>query len=979
MKSFKTMFWLASASTLLLPAIAGAGEAAAELELEEVVVTGSRVITNGDASPTPVTVVSYESLQTVKPGPIADGLNLMPVFAGSRGQGANANPSIAGGIGGGNNQGSQLNMRNMGINRNLVLFDGMRIPPTTFAGVVDTDVVPQNLIQRVDVVTGGVSAVYGSEAVTGVVNFITDRNFDGVKAHAQYGISDRSDGETYNASLAVGTDLFAGRGHFIGSYEYRNDEGVDRKSSRPWEVHASAGGNGQTPATAYYLITDAVNSATSFNGRIGNGPLQNYSFATNGAAATPMVLGTAVGNGTTFNANGTVNNPGIRIGGDGVYGDVNLKSALKSHQIFGRVDFDFTDDVHGYVMTSANLKTNEAWDAFVTLNPAETIISSSNAFLPAATRTALGTTTTFQLAKQFLDYGARYNPEPESKQLFFAAALQGKLGDYNWDAAVWRGDNKLETVSRNNINQEKLAAALDAVAGPNNTVVCASANLRPDCVPLNPFGPTAYQQNAAMDYILDETHWTARTVMNAANAAISGAPISTWAGPLNMAVSGEWRKIAYNSTSDHPPDLFANCNGINNRVGFAGLAPNCTATTAMYRVTLPNRSEVTQTVKEAAYEFDAPLLVDKPLVESLNFNGAVRYTSYDTSGDYTSWKLGIDWHMNDQLRFRATRSRDIRAPNLFDIASAVFNVNQNIGQEPLNPAAGNVQQQIPGPNVPNPDLVAEIGLTTTAGVVWKPDFAPGLSIALDWYYIEVRDAINTVQGFQQTIRQACADAIRAGGNGSNFFCMTQSRDPSLVPGAGVYAVNGPLPTAFYTKQFNLGSILTKGADLEVNYQTRLADRPVRARLLTSYQPHLIYQILPGTAPVDAAGFISGPVAASLPTPKIRHTVFLGMDPIDRLSVDVLWRWRSSLGMSSASNVYWNYRVPSHHQTNLNLAYKLDGLAGTNKAEVFLNVSNVFDQAPELMPGTGAPGGFNGWAQSDDWIGRYYTLGARLSF
>ncbi len=364
----------------------------AEESLEEVVVTGSRVITNGDNSPTPVTVVSYEGLQTVKPGPIADGLNLLPVFAGSRGQGANANPSIAGGIGGGNNQGSQLNMRNLGINRNLVLFDGMRIPPTTFAGVVDVDVIPQNLIQRVDVVTGGVSAVYGSDAVTGVINFVTNRSFDGVKAHASFGSSDRSDGGTLNTGIAVGTDLFDGRGHFIGSYEYRNDTGVDKKSSRPWEVGASAGGAG-TAASPYYLITGARNSGTSFNGRIANGSLVNYSFATNGAPASYMALGTAVGNGTTFFTTGAqagqLNNPGIRIGGDGVYGDVNLKSALQSHQIYGRMDFDFTDNVHGNVVASANLKSNEAWDAFVTLNPGQTVISVNNAFLPAATRTAL--------------------------------------------------------------------------------------------------------------------------------------------------------------------------------------------------------------------------------------------------------------------------------------------------------------------------------------------------------------------------------------------------------------------------------------------------------------------------------------------------------------------------------------------------------------------------------------------------------------
>jgi outer membrane receptor protein involved in Fe transport len=934
-------------------------QSAADEELSEVVVTGSRVITNGNNSPTPVTVVSYADLQTVKPGPIADGLNQLPIFAGSRGQGANANPSIAGGIGGGNNQGSQLNLRNLGINRNLVLFDGLRIPPTTFAGVVDVDVIPQNLIQRVEVVTGGVSAVYGSDAVTGVVNFITNRKFDGVKVHATFGSSSRSDGGTPNVGIAVGKDLFSGRGHFIGSYEYRNDKGVDRKSSRPWNEDQSAGGLG-TAASPYFLVTGARDPRSTFGGRINNGTLSGFSFTANGAAATPQVLGTATGNNS------------VRIGGDGIFADVNLKSALESHQLYGRLDFNFTDDVHGNLVASANLKSNEAWDAFVTLNPGTTVLHRDNPFLPAANRAALVTAnqTTFQLAKVFYDYGARYNPEPKSEQLFFAAGLDGKLGDYNWDVALWRGDNTLKTRSRNNINQEKLAAALDAVAGPNSTVVCASANIRPDCVPLNAFGPSAHS-TAALDYILDDTDWKAKTIMSAANAAISGAPFNTWTGPLNMALSGEWRKIDYNSTSNHPPDLNANC---------TGLTRNCTASgpgaTSLYRVTLPNLSKVSQTVKELAFEFDAPLLTDVALVQSLNLNGAVRATSYNTSGDYSSWKTGLDWHVNDQLRFRATRSRDIRAPNLFDIASAVTNVPQGIGTDPLTGVTST--NQIPGPNVPNPALVAEIGLTTTAGIVWRPNAVPGLSMALDWYTIEIEDAINTVQGFQAGIQAACANAIRAGGNGSNFYCMTQSRSPDLTPGGGVYAVNGPLPTAFYTKQYNLGSITTKGMDLEVNYQTRLFDRAFRARLLTSYQPHLIYTILPGSDPVEAAGFISGPVAASLPTPIWRASMFLGFDPIERLSVDVLYRLRSSLDMSSNPAVIWNYNVPSHATTNLNLSYKLGDTSRSSPTEVFLNVSNLFDKGPPLMPGTATPGGFNGWPASDDWIGRYFTVGFRYS-
>ena len=958
MKHSMTALLFGCGSVACFPAGAADAAAPAAEELGEVVVTGSRVITNGDNSPTPVTVVSFDDLQTVKPGPIADGLNQLPIFAGSRGQGANSNPSINGGIGGGNGVANQLNMRNLGTTRNLVLFDGLRIPATTFAGIVDMDLIPQNLIQRVDMVTGGVSAVYGSDAVTGVINFVTDRNFDGVKTNASFGRSGRGDGNTFNVSIAGGSALFGGRGRVIGSYEYRKDDGVGRKSSRPWNMDQSAGGLG-TAASPFVLVTGARNPTSTFGGRINNGALSGYSFTADGAAATPQVLGTATGN----------NN--VRIGGDGVFGDVMLKGGLTSHQVFGRMDYDFSDRLHGNVVAAANVKTNEIWDAFMTLNPGTTVLSRDNPFLPAATRNAMPTNQpTFQLAKQFYDYDRRYHVNPDSRQMFFAAALDGRLGEYKWDVAAWRGDSKLTTNVHNNINQEKLAAALDAVTASNGTVVCASANIRPDCVPLNPFGPTAYSQ-AAIDYVLDDNVFVAETVMNAANAALTGAPFNTWAGAVNMALSGEWRKVSYDSTSDHPPDLFANC---------AGLTRNCTASgpaqTLLYRNTLPNRSTVTQTVKEAAFEFDAPLLKGATAAQQLNFNGAVRRTSYDTSGSYTSWKTGLDWHVNDQLRFRATRSRDIRAPNLFDIASSVTNVPQTIGTDELT--GGNSPNQVPGPNVANPDLRAEIGLTTTAGIVWKPAAVSGLSIALDWYYIRIDDAINTVQGFQAGVRAACADAIRAGGNGSNFYCSLQSRSPTLERGAGVYSVTGPLPTAFYTTQYNLGYITTKGADLEVNYQRNILDRAFRVRLLASYQPSLLFSILPGTPTVEAAGFVSGPVAASLPTPVWRTSVFLGYQPAQRLAVDVLYRWRSSLGMSSNPAVIWNYKVPSHDTTNLNLAYKVGNPVAPGRSEVFLNISNLFDQGPPLLPGTGTPGGFGGWPASDDWIGRYITLGFRYS-
>ncbi len=746
---------LAGVSVVTLASAAFAQAPDSANAVTEVVVTGSRVIQNGNNSPTPLTTSTFEALQTMKPGTIAEGLTLLPIFAGSRGQ--TGNPSINGGVGGGNGSANQLNLRNVGSLRNLVLFDGHRIPPTLFSGVVDMDMVPQNLIERVDMVTGGVSAVYGSDAVTGVINFITNKTFNGVKANAQYGIASRGDAVAWNGSLAVGREL-GDRAHIIASYEYRKDRGIIRKTARPWFEYHSAGGAG-TEAAPYYLITGARNSNSTFGGLIGAGSvLAGQNFAQNGVLS-PLVAGTAVGNGT------------IRIGGDGVYGDQSLKMPLESHQLFGRVDYDFTEHVRGNLVASGNFKTNTLLDSFPSLNA--TTISRDNAFLPAVYRNQLvaANQQTFTIAKNFQDYTSRYGGEPKTNQIYVAATLEGELGDYSWEVATTHGSSNLKMGVRNNINREKLSAAIDAVVSPTGQTVCQSAAIRPDCVPLNLFGPTAYSA-AALDYVLDDTKFDALTKMDDVSGQIVGAPFSLPAGDVRMALSGEWRRTSYRSISDHPADLYADC---------TGLRFNCVSTgngrTVKYNQTLANRSRVSQSVGEVALEANVPLLKDVAFASDLSVNGAVRYTSYDTSGEYVSWKAGLDWHVNDSVRVRATRSRDIRAPNLFDLRATTFITVGGVTDAVNN----NVQlQNIPQINFSIPTLTAEIGKTTTAGIVLTPSFLPGFSLAVDYFNIEIGNAIQTIQGGNARVQAACRDTIRAGNAPTaSLACQLQSRSPTL--------------------------------------------------------------------------------------------------------------------------------------------------------------------------------------------------------
>lgn len=929
---------MAGASVLALTSVASGQEA-----VEEVLVTGSRVITNGDNSPTPVTVLPMADIVQVQPTTLADGLNLLPVFSGSRGQ--FSNPSATGGVGAGNGVANQLNLRNIGANRNLILFDGHRLPPTLISGIVDMDMVPQMLIQQVDTVTGGVSAVYGSDAITGVVNFITDRDFNGVKTHAQYGMAEEGDGEAFNGGIAFGTELFGGRGHLEGSYEYREDKGVLYRSDRDWYNQAAIEGAG-TAANPYRLYQNVRIATAPFGGLVTNGVLAGRNFAADGVL-TPFVHGAST------------NTACCEVGGDGGYFDSSLKSPLESHQLFGRFDFDFTDDLHGYAVASANLKTNQIYADYVQLT--NVTLGSQNGFLAAPYRTELQNAgqSTFRLSK-LIDNAPRLNPEAESDQYYFNTGLEGKLGDYRWGVSFTHGMTELTTTLHNNINNERLAAALDAVVDPSTgQVVCnvtlTNPNLQPGCVPLNVFGPTAASAGA-IDYILGDTQLDAETAMDDVVADIAGAPFSTWAGPVNMALSAEWRRLTYKASSDGEPTDFANC---------TGLRYNCTSgTTREWVQTFAGSPKVSQTVWETAIEFDAPLLKDKPLVQSFNLNGAARFTSFDTSGDYTTWKVGLDWHMNDAFRFRATRSRDIRAPTLNDLYAPesvvmVNNTDLLTGQSP----------SVPSINYGNTELTAELGTTTTAGIVWQPDWISQFSFALDGYHIVVDDAVTTVQGFNPTFQRACYAS-----GGTSPYCALQVRPGGFGDTSAANAA-----TAWLVTVINISEIETYGADLEMNWSSEAFGRRFQVRGLATYQPHIYYRT-PALATVDMGGVAFGTNGLTA-SPEWRLTGFVRAEVTDNLSVDLMQRWRSSMKLSGDPTQVWvNNHVASVGYTNLNVNYRFEHKT-LGDVNMFFNVQNLFDKEPPAAAFFGAntiPGLFGGWPIGDDPMGRYFTLGVRIS-
>src|SRR5882762_8433426 len=229
---------------------------------ESIIVTGSRVISDAGNSPTPVTMISTKQLRDTTPANLADGLNKLPIFQGSQTLGRPGDGSQ-------NFSSNTLNLRNFGTNRTLVLLDGHRATSSNADGTVDIDTLPQMLVSRIDIVTGGASAVYGSDAVTGVVNFVLDKKFTGLKTDINAGISTYADAMSYNLGAAAGSDLLGGRGHFEAALEYRHRDPVNQ-SARPYgpaSTYAGEAGTG-TAANPFNIIANGRRPNSSFGGLV---------------------------------------------------------------------------------------------------------------------------------------------------------------------------------------------------------------------------------------------------------------------------------------------------------------------------------------------------------------------------------------------------------------------------------------------------------------------------------------------------------------------------------------------------------------------------------------------------------------------------------------------------------------------------------------------------------------------------------------
>ncbi|MBO9581466.1 MAG: TonB-dependent receptor [Sphingobium sp.] len=895
----------------------------------DIVITGSRIQGTYN-SPTPVTTVSQADLVAAAPSTLAEGLKQLPSITPGGG------PSAGGGTANGGQ--NFINLRALGNTRTLTLVDGRRFVPSNPTNLIDTNLIPQGLVDRVDVVTGGASAAYGSDAVGGVINFILNKRFVGLKAEVQFGISQRSDNAEKKFAITYGGSFLDDRLHLVAAGEYYKSDGVpgDAREFRRTAPNQLANPQGtpklvrgtdlRTPFTTGGLVVIGQGGTTAANNQI-----KGIMFGANGVP-------TAYDYGTIASDIGLTS--GSQNGGDGfrVSTGQEIIRPLERKTLFGHLEYDATDHVQIYVEGTYGKSLAQFQSSPTT---GTLTIQRSNPYLAQAApalvtqMTTLGVTR-FLLNRLTLEDGLTIQ-DNENETIRLLGGLSGKIADnWSWDISYQYGRNDNHNPMRSNLITANMTRAVNAVTS-GGQIVCADtistdAAVRAaaaGCQPFNPFGAGAPSQ-AALDYVFGVSVFDTRVVQKAADANLSGRLIDLPAGPLSVAVGAEWREISARTIAD--PLSNAGAFRLVNQQDFFGK----------------------YNIKEVYGEFQIPVLKDSFLGPSLDLNLAGRHTVYSTSGAVNTWKAGINWQILDSLRFRGTRSRDIRAPNLSELFATGRQNNITI-DDTLR--TGRTYLSVPNRTFGNSALTPEIADTLVLGLVFKPSFIRNLNLAVDFYDIKIKDVISNVGG-----NNANVECNRS--NGTSPICAFITRDP---------ATQAVIATR--TSPLNLTEQRTKGVDMEASYRIPLDEKAGRLTIrgLASYvKENITYSPLIAV-PINDAG--NG--TASLPhwrgTMSLNYSIgqFSAFTQARYIGA-MVWDKSRVLGVDTD----FNHISP---QVYVDAQFSVKIPAFGKDQEFYLNIANLLDKKPPYDPSVGGATPLPTDPNLFDQVGRMFRVGARMRF
>jgi iron complex outermembrane receptor protein len=645
-------------------------------KMDVVTVSGSRIASRGFSQPTPTTSLSAADLEKNAKPNLFNTLIELPALQGSTGRTTGANSTSSG------TQGlSSLSLRGLSPIRTLTLLDGQRVVGANVSGVTDVSQFPQLLIKRVDVVTGGASASYGSDAVGGVVNFITDKRFTGFKANLEGGQTTYGDDNHATVQAAFGKAFMDDRLHLVGSAEHGREKGVPNPgfggqaaNGRDWyksTVFTNRGFAATTDGKPQLKVVDYGQQIQYGKyGLITEGPLKGTAFGENGAP-TQFQYGT--------NCVGSFCEGGDLSGNVG--SGTSLGMDLTRKVLYGRAGFDLDANNEIYMTASWSQV-----DATFSPNPGAAkqgnlTMRCDNPYLAQSVRDRCAkegiTTFRYGTANAIFPKNIEVNPTRTMQRLVAGAEGKFDIGGKQWgyNAYVEHGENEIEIIVNNMTLNRRYDAAIQAVKAPDGSIQCANpVAVASGCKPINIFGNVPIDA-AGWAYIapVNGPRQYSKQKQDVASFNITGEPFESWAGPVAIATGAEWRKEQYFVQGDpYGNGVFAD-------------SPNTATYPADPILSQPegnhwyagnyHNGRGSYSVKEAYLEANVPLLKSDSAGE-VNLNLAGRKTNYSTSGNVNSWKVGATWNTGfDGWRVRAVTSQDVRAPNLSELFAAPVVVN----------------------------------------------------------------------------------------------------------------------------------------------------------------------------------------------------------------------------------------------------------------------------------------------------------------
>lgn len=833
-------------------------------EVGELIITGTRLRLPDYVVPVPVQSVGEQTIQRSGEAAIADILTEIPALTSSLTDqlGADQTTPFYVGL-------NLLDLRNLGTDRTLVLVNGRRhVAGIPGSAAVDVNTIPTDLIERVDITTGGSSAIYGADAVSGVVNFILKRDFEGTEVRAQYGWSEEGGGETAFTSVLWGKNFAEDRANLTLAAEY-----YDRKDVKFSDRRYTAPGIRRTFVTNPADVDQATNTFTD-DPNIYDNILSNNLTYIDTSPEGSIITGDDfafrfLGNGQPF-INGQQTGSFIAIGGSGslldLYND-DLLPGVERINVNALGTFNFNDMHRGfmemkYVRSKSDFTGQPHYDygLFVPID---------NPYIPAVVRNdflteqANGTDAASLL--EFLGYSqgpgvvvARDNfdfgPTVWDLDRETYRAVLGVEGEFsptlNYEASVTYGKSKQDQHGQNIRINERFFAATDVTTDAQGNPVCRS-NLDPNAIPFGdifaqfPFDPATWgttftpgpgsgcqplnifgvNQNskAALDWVHTDLHDLSSIEQLVFNAFIEGTTEQwftiPWGGAPSFVFGAEHRR---EESRYVPSAIEQEADATGYPISYIGAG---TTTIGKFDVS------------ELFTEISLPLLTDKPFAKDLTFIGAYRWSDYSTSGETNTWNLGLTWRPVDDIMFRGGVAKAVRAPNISDlflgrsqtfetISDPCDNGNLGSGDNPTLRAANCAAAIAPilgagagytdtsseataGFIFGNVNLVPETADTQTLGVVWTPGKVPGLSFSLDWYNIEIEDAIQASTA--QEIVNFCYDLPQP-----NDYCSLISRQGTGDPFP--FRLNG-----FNQIPNNIAVYATSGVDFTARYRLDPSD------------------------------------------------------------------------------------------------------------------------------------------------------------